>query len=209
MGDVRKQKLMALGENILAEALLDLADKSEVALDAVERLLVISEENVQRLKAQILKLTHIDHYYEWNEAPILADQLSGLLDAIDAGVDDPCTGAELVLSFFETDAAVFERCDDSYGNVGDVYMFNARDLFLSYAERCDEKTDLATRIFEFSQNDNHGVRIALIDCADEYLPTAIMKRLISRFRDRLRAETSESARRYWQPYIESLEDQLI
>lgn len=208
MSDDRKERLMALGEDVLAEALLDQAEKNDAVFDVVERMLATPEENVERFRAKIVNLTETDRVYEWHEASGLAAQLSGLLDDIDAGVDDPCKGADLVMEFFETDKAVFERCDDSHGDVGDVYCLDARDLFLSYAALCAEKDHLATQVFDLNKRDNYGVRIALIDCAENFLPQSIIKRLIGQFRELLYTK-GKSRQRDWQRCIDSLEDQLI
>lgn len=207
MSDDRKERLIALGEEVLAEALLEQAEKNDALFDVVERMLATPEENVARFKVKISNLEQADRYYEWHEASTFASQLSGLLDDIDAGVNDPCLGAELVMDFFSTDAAVFERCDDSHGDVGYVYCNEARDLFLSYAALCDDKDQLAIQLFELNRNDGYGVRIALIDCAGEVLPQEIIKRLIGRFRELLYID-GKSRQRGWQRCIDSLEDQL-
>jgi len=44
-------------------------------------------------------------------------------------VDDPQTGAELVASFYQADGDVFDQCDDSGGDVGIVFRFDAKQLF--------------------------------------------------------------------------------
>ncbi|BCS96805.1 hypothetical protein DSLASN_24370 [Desulfoluna limicola] len=198
---------MALGEEVLAEALLEQAEKNDAVYDVVERMLATPEENVARFRAKIVSIAETDRVYEWHEASGFAAQLSGLLDDIDAGVDDPCQGAELVMEFFETDKAVFERCDDSHGEVGDVYCLDARDLFLSYATLCAEKDHLASQVFDLTKRDNYGVRIALIDCAEDYLPQPIIMRLITQFRELLYTG-GKSRQRDWQRCIDSLEDQL-
>lgn len=207
MSDDRKERLMALGEEVLAEALLDQAEKHTAAFYVVERMLSTPEENVARFREKVVHLTETDQVYEWHEASAFAAQLAGLLDDICAGVEDPCMGAELVFDFYSTDGAVFERCDDSHGDVGDVYCLGARDLFLSYAALCNDKDQLATRLFELNRNDTYGVRFALIDCAADYLPQEIIQRLIGRFRELLYVD-SKSRQRDWQRCIDSLEEQL-
>ncbi len=37
--------------------------------------------------------------------------------------------------FFEADAAIFNRCDDSNGNIGDVFRFTAANQFVSFVRR--------------------------------------------------------------------------
>jgi len=60
-----------------------------------------------------------------------------------AGVDDPFMGAKLVASFYETDEGVLGHCDDSSGNAGDVFRYDAKELFVDYASRCADKGKIA------------------------------------------------------------------
>ena len=59
-------------------------------------------------------------------------------------VDDPLTGIELVAAFYEADSTVFEMCDDSNGNIGDVFRYDAKELFVDYAIRCNDEKKLRT-----------------------------------------------------------------
>ena len=207
MGDERRDALTALGSEALAEALLALAEVNTTVFDAVERMLVTPEENVARFKAKVVHLEEAEAYHDWNETPAFATQLMGLLDDIDAGVEEPCVGAGLVFDFFATDAVVFEMCDDSHGDVGMVYTRDARDLFLTYAVACEDKEMLADRLFDLAKSDDYGVRIALLDCAEDYLPLPLIEELLTRFR-KLLYNGSKNCQREWQCCIDSLEEQL-
>ena len=207
MGDERREALMALGPEALAEALLVLAEANTTVFDAVERMLATPEENVARFNAKVARLKEAEVYHDWNETPAFATQLIGFLADIHAGVYEPCVGAGLVFDFFSTDAVAFEMCDDSHGDVGMVYTHDARDLFLLYAVPCEDKEMLANRLFDLTKNDDYGVRIALLDCAEDYLPNSLLEELLTRFRKLLYAG-SKSCQREWQCCIDSLEEQL-
>ena len=80
-------------------------------------------------------------------------------------LDDPLTGVELVAAFYEADNTIFEMCDDSSGNIGDVFRYDAKELFVDYASRCTDKEKIADIILKINKKDNYGIRDTLIDCA--------------------------------------------
>ncbi|MGM0644586.1 MAG: hypothetical protein ACQETC_12510 [Thermodesulfobacteriota bacterium] len=53
MSDPRKQKLIDLGAETLAQALLDIAVSSDAADDLIERLIAAPDENVKRFKKKL------------------------------------------------------------------------------------------------------------------------------------------------------------
>lgn len=92
-----------------------------------------------------------------------------------SGVDDPITGVELVAAFYEADSTIFEMCDDSSGNIGDVFRHDAKEFFVDYASRCSDKEKIADIILKVNQKDNYGIRDTLIDCAGECLPEEVIR----------------------------------
>jgi hypothetical protein len=94
------------------------------------------------------------------------------------GVSDPLTGVELVAAFFEADNTIFEMCDDSSGNIGMVFTYGAKELFVDYAKRCNDKEKIAEIILKVNQKDSYGTRDTLIDCAGECLPEPIVRSMI-------------------------------
>jgi len=138
----------------------------------------------------------------------LAGELYELLGDIEACALDPCSGAKLVVAFFETDVGVLGHCDDSIGLVGDVYRFAARELFLQYAIECDEKKWLADLVLESNREDDYGVRDTLIDCAKSYLPEPEIRSMITRLQEWADEEVDKHARRRWLYRVESLAQQI-
>jgi hypothetical protein len=88
------------------------------------------------LKRSFPGLKHSTRFIDWRGAAGFARELEMLLRDVKSGVDDPITGVELVAAFYEADNAVFEMCDDSSGNIGDVFRYDAKELFVEYASRC-------------------------------------------------------------------------
>jgi len=145
---------------------------------------------------------------DWSESASFAGELQALLEKLQAGIRDPRTGAQLVAAFFETDEATLGNCDDSSGHVGDVYRYEARDLFVSYARRCEDKDWLGNLVLKLNREDGYGVRDSLIDAAAEYLPEPVMRGMIERLLKAAEQETDEYHKRHWLFRVESLAKQL-
>ncbi len=208
MSDHRKKRLRDLGADALAEALLKLANRDESAEVMVERLITTSKETLKHVKSKLSGLKRSRKFISWRESANFARELEDVLQDIKAGVDDSRTGAELMASFFETDRGTLAHCDDSSGHVGDVYRFAAKDLFVEYAARCDDKEWLEELVFTLNRKDDYGVRDTLIDCATAYLPEPQIRSMIARLKTLADAETEEYQKRHWLLGIESLARQI-
>jgi hypothetical protein len=204
----KKQKLVALGAECLADGLLDLAVRLDAAKDLVERMIATPIENIQRFKKKIIKLKRSNRFVHWGESSEFANELEALLQDLKAGVNDPITGVELVASFYETDHSIFENCDDSGGWIGNVYRFDAKELFSEYAIRCIEKEKIANIILKVTQNDNYGVRDTLIECAKECLPEKNISYMIAQLQKPSDREDDEYTKRHTFLLIESLARQI-
>jgi hypothetical protein len=131
-----------------------------------------------------------------------------LLEGLESGVDDPRTGVELVAKFYRADSAIIEQCDDSYGNVGDVFRSSAKQLFVSYAASCQEQKWLIDLLFDLNLEDGYGIRQILVDCAGEYLPELLIRDLIKKFQDTANEETDEFKKQHYYLCVESLARQI-
>jgi len=106
----------------------------------------------------------------------LAELLADLGDSEIAGR----AGVDLVAAFMRLDGHVFEHCDDSGGYVGDVFRYNARNLFRNFAARCDDLPYVADLVFDLVAADEYGVRDGLLDDVSRYLPEPLIRRMIER-----------------------------
>ncbi len=204
----RKKRLTQLGSEALADALLELAVRLDAADELVERLIATPKENIRRYKAKLAGLKRRRRFISWKESAAFAHGLEMLLGDLKSGVDDPRTGVELVAAFYKTDGAVMEQCDDSSGNVGDVFRFDAKELFVSYASRCQDKSWLSELVFDLVRDDDYGVRDILTDCAGQYLPESAMRDLIERFQAAASKETDEYKNRHLLLPVQSLARQI-
>ncbi len=167
-----------------------------------------TKETLKRAKSKLSGLKRSRKFIPWRESSKFAQELEALLQDIKAGVKDSRTGAEMVASFFETDHGTLAHCDDSSGHVGDVYRFTAKDLFVEYAARCEDKDWLGELVLNLNRKDDYGVRDTLIDCARDYLPEPHIRIMIARLKELADAETEEYQKRHWVLRIESLARQI-
>ena len=128
MNNDKKQKLIDLVAERLAHALLEIAVLNDAADDLVERLIATPKENIQRFKKKLAGLKRSKRFIDWRGASGFARDLTRLLQDLKSGVSDPLTGVEMVAAFYETDEDIFERCDDSGGDVGDVFRHDAKEV---------------------------------------------------------------------------------
>ena len=204
----RKKQLIDLGPATLAEALLKLAVHSAEADGLIEQLIATPKENVQRFKKKLSGLKRRKRFIGWRESASFSRELEMLLQDLKSGVDDPLTGVELVAAFYEVDNTIFEICDDSNGNIGDVFRYDAKELFVDYASRCREKEKIANIILKVNQKDNYGIRDTLIGCAGECLPEPVIRTMISTLQKWVDKEKDEHDKRHQLMLIESLARQI-
>ena len=162
----------------------------------------------KELKSRLTALKRSRRFVRWGESAGLARELRDLLQQIEDRVEEAQTGCKLVADFYTTDRSVFDRCDDSSGHVGDVYRYEACELFVSYAKRCADKSWLAKLILKTSLKDDYGVRDALVKSAAEFLPEAQLRWLIDQYQQLAAQETEEFPRCHWLYQVESLARQL-
>lgn len=208
MTNDRKQKLVDLGAEVLADALLDMAVESIEADDVVDRLVSSPQENVQRFRKKLSGLKRRTRYIGWRESHAFARELGMMLQLLQSGVTDPLTGAELVAEFFEADGNIFEMCDDSSGHIGEVFRFDAKNLFVAFASRCADKNRIADLILRITRKDDYGIRDVLMDCAGDCLPEAVIREMIVRIQDLADQAVGDSEKRHHLRAIESLARQI-
>ncbi len=174
----------------------------------IKRLTSTPRENILRIKRKLTGLKRRKRFIHRSESATYARDLSILLQDIKKSVSDPQEGLSLVMAFFKSDAGVFEQCDDSNGMVGDVFRFDARDLFVEYAARCSDQKKTADAVLKLNQQDNYGVRNYLIDCSSEYLSESVIRGMIEKLQELADEEMNEynSSHYLWQ--IVSLSRQI-
>ena len=208
MTDLKRTQLIELGPEQLANILLELCDMYPVVADVVERLLATPDENIKRFKAKLASLKRSRKFISWHESGDFAQQLQQLLIDLEKGVKEPCAGVELVGRFFEADASIFNRCDDSNGVVGDIFSFSAANLFVSFASGCENKHFIADLVIKLNEDDGYGVRDSLFKRAGEYLPEATLRTMIDELWVKAEQATDDYQTGSWHRAIQMLAKQL-
>lgn len=155
--------------------------ESEKLSSAMNQLRAMQDEDLHRIKAKISSLKRGHRFYDWRQTSDLARDLCTFLADIRADIKDPKTGLSLVEAFYKTDEAVISQCDDSYGNLGDVYSMDARELFEHYGPQCEDKKRVSEIIFDLSLQDPYCVRDTLIKHAGKVLDETQLRALIDRY----------------------------
>ncbi len=143
-----------------------------------------------------------------SQAPDLADMLTHALEQLKKTVRDPQIGVEALVDFYKRDAEIFERCDDSYGNVGDVFRITAADMLADYASQCADKDKIADQLLALQEDSNYGVRDILIDKLSSFLDKRGIERLIDKIEQRVPTGQDIVSQRPWLIMIESLARQI-
>ncbi|MCP3849866.1 MAG: hypothetical protein GY694_06470 [Gammaproteobacteria bacterium] len=201
-------KLCDLESETLAKALFQLAEHNKIAQDVVENLVATETENIKRFKSKITGLKRRSRFIDWRESSSFANDLSMLLQNLKEGINDPCIGAKLVLKFFKTDDNIMNICDDSDGSIGDVYRYEASDLFKYYAQSCQNKKKLSKALFELSKVDDFGLRDSLFENSSHFLPIPQLKTMASGYWSLMEQETEDYKKRHWGLLIELLAKEL-
>jgi len=194
-----RKRLMKLDPARLADALIYLSAKTEGGAEFVEAMLLPPEEAVKRFKSRLNGLKRRRKFIDWRGVPEFALELEMLIASLRESVRDPKTGLDLISQFFECDGRILERCDDSSGMIGDVFRFDARNAFVSYASQCSDKEYVSRLLFRLYEHDDYGVRTDLISDASEFLPEAELRTLLDEFWERAKAEQpgSFAADKWW------------
>jgi len=208
MADDKRRKLTELGAETLADALLSLASRIDAADELIQRLISTPKENVRRYKQKLAGLKRRRRFISWRESADFANELAMLLGDLKSAVEDPQTGIELIEAFYRADGAIFDKCDDSSGIIGDVFRFEANKLFISYASRCQDKEWVSALVFDLISEDNYGVRDILVDHANEYLPEVAIRALIGKFQEAADKERDDFKKRHWFNQVERLARQM-
>lgn len=197
MGKDTRSRLIAVGAEALADALMELASRNDRAAEMVQRLLVSPGEAIgfyrDRLES-VASLSEKGGFIGWRRSGEYADDLFDLLLDLEAAGPDPRTGVESVAAFFAAFEPIIEACDDSGGHVSNVFRFDGADRFVGYAKQCEDHEFLEETVLRLCRDDGYGVTENLVRRAPEYLSEEGVLRLIDRFKKAAKAESRKEDR---------------
>ena len=208
MSDEKKNKLIELGADILADALLKLAEHDDKADRLAERLTSDPNDIIKRFRRKISGLKRRKKIIHRRESRRFAAELDNLLEDLEEANPEPCVGMALIASFLETDRVIFGNCDDSSGYIRDVYRYGAYSLFAQYASKCQDKKKVLDLLIKTYSDDPYSIREGLIDKGREMLDDEDAKNAIHLFEILAHEEGDEYQKRHFQRAIESLARQI-
>jgi hypothetical protein len=210
--DKNRNQLIELGAEVLADTLLELSKSDKIIKDVIKRLISSPDEKVKLFKTKLSQIKRRTSFVDWNEGAAFAYELRELLSLLN-DVKNPEIGLELVGQFLEADESIFERCDDSNGEIGGVFGEEAANLFVNFACRCTNKLKVIDYVIKLNQNDGYGVRDFTFDRASEYLEETMLRALVDQLWIQAEnvnenKEHAEYTKKHWYGGIQQIAKQL-
>lgn len=125
-----------------------------------------------------------------------------------ASIEDPRDGCDLLLRFFAGDEALFSFCDDSNGDLGNLFRGEAKAMFVEFAKACPDKEGIAADLSKLLRDDGYGVRDCLLEGAREFLPEPVLRTMVERFRKEADSSPDEDGKRHRLMLVEMLAKEL-
>ncbi len=196
--EILRQRLAALPSDTLADALLNLSQRSSQAEAMVTRLTATPQELIKRINSRLAGIRRRRKFLFRSQAPELAQELSDLLTDIRSPAISPLQGMKLAAKFLQLDVKVFELCDDSYGAVGAVFHGEFPNLFWSHAGKVDKEQAVVELLLSLLEDDPWDVRSDLLDQAPEFLSASAITLLVDKLWQKTReTRESDAAREHW------------
>jgi hypothetical protein len=177
--DKKRNQLIELGAEVLADTLLELSNSDKIVKDVIKRLISSPDEKVKLFKTKLSQIKRRTSFVDWDEGAAFAFELYELLNLL-KDVKNPDVGLELVGLFLEADESIFERCDDSNGDIGEVYEDGVANLFVGFASRCTDKQKIIDYAIKLNQEDGYGVRNFIFERASEYLDEFMLRVMVDK-----------------------------
>ncbi len=204
----RRRQLIALGAEKLADHLLAMSEHNDEALSLVISITADPDEIVATFKRKLTQLRSQDYWIEWDETSAFARRLETMCGQLAASTVDASTGFALAVEFIECDEQIMECCDDSDGEVGNVFTGCLTDLFHAYAKDLAERDLVMESLITLTEHDQYGVRGTLVEGAHKSLSEEEMQTLVVRLKAMIDAASEEKSHYRKRLMIQSLAKQL-
>lgn len=175
----------SLDQPTLSALLLELAAKDDAVRKRLDRLKLASQP---RKLAAVFRKTlstwqRSTGFISYRESRAFGAELQGWRDEVERELlpKAPALALELIESLIESDAAFFERADDSDGWIGDAIR-SACTLWLRAAAQCEAPPDGWTkRVSQLYVADDYGAREELLRSASLLLDEPALRALVELF----------------------------
>jgi hypothetical protein len=179
------KNLAAIGAERLAELLLevtatDATAKRRLRLELASR----GGGNVAgEIRKRLISIAKSRSFVDWRKVKTLAKDLEAQREAIVAYIapTNPSEAFELLWHVLEMAPSIYERCDDSNGEIGSVIEFARDDLGAVAAHAGQAAIALADRVFEAVCANDYGQFDGLIEITAHALGPEGLNRLKTKF----------------------------
>lgn len=192
MSESLKSQLLKVPPEKLIELLFEFAGDKEVSWSKIERLVARPKENASRFSKRLRELKSRGGFVSWKYSSHFGAELTDLLKDIESANPQVEEGFKLICDFYEADKDIFEQCDDSSGNIGDVFRSDALDLYAQFAKSHPDRKRVIKRTLDLVAKDGYGVRDYLISSAYRFLDKNELKQLF----DMIEAASVNEKREY-------------
>jgi len=114
------------------------------------------------------------------ESRNFAGELSQLLEELKNSAITPEEGVKSVATLFEADGFIFEKCDDSNGDIGDFFKIESANAFSVYASRCGNRDAVVDLVIKLNKSNDYGVRDSLFNGMAGYLSKAEIESAVAK-----------------------------
>lgn len=176
--DSRREKLLSLGPEQLTDLLLKAAQMFEPVDEMLTRAVAAPDERIDLFKVKLAAIKRSKRFIGYREAYEFALEIDSLLELLREGISDPTTGLKLLKSFYDADASILNRCDDSSGCIRPLFCNDAQQLFEQFARQCDDKKFVAKTVLQLISKNNYSTRDEMVTNIASYLPEQEIRELI-------------------------------
>lgn len=161
------QQLKQINQTKLIECILDYAEEDKTFKKALDLLLVSLDPKklVKKLKTEISAIKRGKKFLDWREASVFSLHIDALLNTIEKELIEqaPIEAAGVLEALVQTDKLIFERADDSNGDLGDSYRQAVALWGKAWAEaQTSDQKVLAEKIFAAYLDNGYGIRDEII-----------------------------------------------
>jgi len=162
--EITLDKLQALGVETLAQLVMEGCNFDSLFAQRVKRTLVAATRDtkslISLLKQQLTSLSKGKKFYEASESEELAEKLREIRRGISDELAplDLKAAIELMQKLLSLHSQVFERVDDSYGNIWPIFDYVLENLAALYI-RLDsyDRRALAQEVFNWYSHNGYGI----------------------------------------------------
>jgi len=178
-----RKHLEAMSETALVDLVLELAKKYDAVRSELEDRFSTSDQRIVKLETAIARFRPSYSRYDDYGDSGTEDAVRKLIEDVRKVADDPVQAMKLLVKIFEKDALVMESASEYEDAIGEVFTFDATELFEELAKRIDDKKSIEDILYRLLPVDDYGTRDGLAENIRRYLPVANIKSLAVRLCD--------------------------